>query len=55
MHYKDKTFCSFYESCFMGADCNRALTQRHIDRAKNLALRICKYEEKPDCYREGEK
>jgi hypothetical protein len=50
--YKDRTFCPFWKECLNGNNCPDALTEYHIEKAKELNLYISKNLEKPDCYTE---
>ena len=52
--YKDKTFCSYWETCLMGLNCDRALTEQVKKEAevwwekKNPP--IVRYLGAPPCY-----
>jgi hypothetical protein len=48
--YKDKTFCKYYETCGNACEYNRWLTKEVKDRALQLALPICQFTNKPDCW-----
>lgn len=52
IEYRDMTFCPFYIDCVEGTDCMRALTPDVEKEAEKLGLPICKFIEKPDCYKE---
>lgn len=51
--YRDMTFCSYYKECKVGENCFRALTDE-ILRAELFDLPICKFAEKPNCFKEKE-
>jgi hypothetical protein len=53
--YKDMTFCSFYQECKKGGQCNRAETPDVIYNAKASNLLICEFIEKPSCFRKKKK
>lgn len=54
IHYRDMTFCRFYEECHFGQGCPRALT----DEVKASAIKwwgrnyapIMKHENRPSCF-----
>jgi len=58
--YKDMTFCSYWEECKDGKNCNRALTPEVFENAtkwwglisKN-PVPICQFSEQPDCFKEN--
>lgn len=56
MCYKDKTFCTFYEKCTNGKECNRALTPIVQQQAEkwwgNKDVPINVYSTKPECFKE---
>jgi hypothetical protein len=54
IHYKDKTFCPFYETCDKKNECGRALTPEVKARAHNWwgndNAPIAMFVEKPECH-----
>jgi hypothetical protein len=50
MCYRDKTFCPFVKCS--DKSCHRVLTKKIIKDAKEFGLPICRYVDKPDCYKE---
>ena len=53
--YRDMTFCQFYADCKSGKNCFRALTPLIVDNAKAWDLPICKFTDKPDCFKQIKK
>lgn len=51
MCYKDMTFCSYWTDCRDAEGCSRPLTKRIEQRAKEVNLPICRFKDKPDCWR----
>ena len=54
MCYKDKTFCTYYETCQDGKDCFRALTVAVRSEAGSFNMAIAQFTDKPECYKELE-
>lgn len=57
IHYKDITFCPFWQECGTYQDdgrCPKALTDDVRGKALKEGLLISSYAEQPDCF-EGEK
>jgi hypothetical protein len=54
IHYKDKTFCTFYETCLKQHDCHRPLTPAVKAAAANWwgsdDAPIAMFGEKPECH-----
>jgi hypothetical protein len=54
LHYNDKTFCSFYQTCLKQNDCHRALTPAVKAAAANWwggeGAPIAVFAEKPQCH-----
>jgi hypothetical protein len=52
MCYRDMTFCPFWQECIRGHNCERALTKTVEHRAALAKLEICRWTEKPECFKE---
>ncbi len=50
--YRDRTFCSFCDTCRHGAECPLALTSEVESAASDFGLPIAQYLGKPGCYEE---
>jgi hypothetical protein len=59
LHYRDKTFCPFYETCSKQSDCSRPLTpQVKADAVKWWGgdnAPIAMFGEKPECHTDNVK
>ena len=51
MCYRDRCWCSFYETCKDGAECDRALTPEIQVKACASHLLISQFAEKPECWK----
>ena len=52
IHYKDQTFCPFWQECTNGECCPRALTKEVQQKADKINLPICMFVGIPfDCFR----
>lgn len=52
IHYKDITFCPFWQECTDGEGCHRALTKKVQARADKIHLPICMFVTPPsDCFK----
>ena len=51
IHYKDMTFCKFYNECREGKKCFRALTMDVEINAHSVGLPISMFVVKPECFR----
>ena len=52
--YLDKTWCSFYLDCDKGQTCIRALTPEVSKAAEAAHLPICRFLDKPTCFKQTE-
>lgn len=56
MCYRDRTYCTFYETCKDGDGCDRALTPEVVSDAKkwwgNDNAPIAYYGDKPECHKD---
>jgi hypothetical protein len=54
LHYKDKTFCTFYETCEKQHDCHRPLTPAVKAAAANWwggeGAPVAVFADKPQCH-----
>ena len=48
--YKDKTFCTYYETCAASEECTRKATPELLDEALAFGLPVAVYGEKPSCF-----
>jgi len=48
--YRDKTFCSFWETCEDGVTCHRALTKEVLIGAETEEYNICQFSLEPECW-----
>lgn len=55
IHYKDRTFCSYYKECKIGSTCNSALTPDVEKGAQAIGLPISRWVNKPACFAQKEK
>jgi len=58
IHYKDKTYCTFYETCDKRNDCSRPLTPQVKAAAANWwgsdAAPIAVFVDKPQCHSDNQ-
>lgn len=48
--YRDRTYCD-YNECKKFSKCDRALTVGVLDKAKSINLPVCKFIDKPKCFK----
>lgn len=55
--FKDSCFCTFYEKCKKGKECDRALTPKVLEDAEKWMKNapICQFVDKPECFEENDK
>lgn len=51
MCYRDRTYCDFYRDCADGGSCSRALTPGVQQMAEDAEMWVCRYTDRPSCYR----
>jgi len=54
--YKDMTFCPHWETCqvCVNDSCGRELTHKVWEEAEKIGLEVCRFMDKPSCYRKIE-
>lgn len=55
MCYKDRSWCSYYQTCTNAPGCDRAMTEKDFELARDLNLPISWMIDKPSCYKEEDK
>lgn len=50
MCYRDRTYCDF-DMCANFQKCDRSLTKAVEKNAERIGLPICKFMDKPECYK----
>lgn len=54
IHYLDKTFCTYWETCQLGNDCHRALTYEIVDAAEawwgDVDAPVSVFVDQPPCF-----